>query len=91
MNLPAAKSILSNEIFIINLCLALSIYCFPDGEFLHEKKFFLNKNTKKTQTYTITEVVGFFVKVPLRRLQLVIITKSLNKKIHRSFFNPDGD
>jgi hypothetical protein len=88
MNLPAAKSILSNEIFIINLCLALSIYCFPDGEFLYEK-ILLNKNIKKT--YTITEVVGFFVKVPLLRLQLVIITKSLNKKIHRSFLNPDGD
>jgi hypothetical protein len=49
------------------------------------------KNIKKIQTYTITEVVGFFVKVPLLRLQLVIITKSLNKKIHRSFLNPDGD
>jgi hypothetical protein len=39
----------------------------------------------------MTDVGGFFVKVPLRRLQLVIIIKSLNKKIHRSFFNPDGD
>lgn len=37
-NLPVAKSILSNEIFIINLCLALSIYCFPDGVFLYTKK-----------------------------------------------------
>jgi hypothetical protein len=55
-------------------------------------KILLNKtNKKQNRTYTITEVVGFFVKVPLLRLQLVIITKSLNKKIHRSFFNPDGD
>ena len=32
---PVPKSMLSNEIFIINLCLALSMYCFPDGEFLN--------------------------------------------------------
>ena len=32
--LPAARSTLSKGIFMINLCLALSMYCFPDGEFL---------------------------------------------------------
>ena len=37
VNLPAAKSILSNGILIINLCFALSIYCLPDGEFLNNK------------------------------------------------------
>lgn len=39
----------------------------------------------------MTEVAGFLVNVPLLRLQLVIISKSLNKNIYRSFFNPDGD
>ena len=39
----------------------------------------------------MTEDVGFLVRVPLRRLQLVIITKSLNKKMQRSFFNPDAN
>jgi hypothetical protein len=45
VNLPAAKSILSNEILMINLCFALSIYCFPDGEFLNEKKILLNQTS----------------------------------------------
>lgn len=89
-NLPAAKSILSNGILIINLCFALSIYCLPDGEFLKQSKnpFQCNRNAP---SYTITAVGGFFVNVAVLRLQLVIITRSLKRKIHRSFFIPDVD
>ncbi len=50
VELPADKSILSKEIFIINLCFALSIYCFPDGEFLKEN--FLNIKIPKKSPHT---------------------------------------
>ena len=68
------------------------MYCFPEGEFLQkDKEKFACSVRAFPFTYIITEDVGFFVNVPLLRLQLVIIIKSLNKKIHRSFFKPDGD
>ena len=70
-----------------NLCLILSMYCFPDGEFLKRINNILN-GSRQNSAYTMTEVVDFFVEV---RLQLVIINKSLNRKIYRSFFNPDGN
>lgn len=36
--LPEASSMFSSEIFIINLCLLFSMYCFPDGESLKYDK-----------------------------------------------------